>query len=114
MVHWIIDIVLLLILIGCAWKGYRNGLIPGIFMLLALFASLYGAKLVAAHEIVQSPSSLIITVTIRSGIVFSDGSPLSSFRYSHLPHSSAHKRFCAASGKTAMKPCCSAISVQDV
>ena len=47
MVHWIIDIVLLLILIGCAWKGYRNGLIPGIFMLLALFASLYGAKLVA-------------------------------------------------------------------
>ena len=47
MVHWIIDIVLLLILIGCSWKGYRNGLIPGIFMLLALFASLYGAKLVA-------------------------------------------------------------------
>ena len=47
MVHWIIDIVLLLILLGCIWKGYRNGLIPGIFMLLALFASLYGAKLVA-------------------------------------------------------------------
>ena len=47
MIHWIIDGVLLLILIGCAWKGYRNGLIPGIFMLLALFASLSGAKLVA-------------------------------------------------------------------
>lgn len=47
MIHWIIDIVLLLILLGCMWKGYRNGLIPGVFMLLALFASLYGAKLVA-------------------------------------------------------------------
>jgi len=47
MLRWIIDIVLLLILLGCAWKGYRNGLIPGIFMLLALIASLYGAKLVA-------------------------------------------------------------------
>ena len=47
MLRWIIDIVLLLILLGCAWKGYRNGLIPGIFMLLALLASLYGAKLVA-------------------------------------------------------------------
>ncbi len=47
MLHWIIDIVLLLILLGCAWKGLRNGLIPGIFMLLALFASLYGAKMVA-------------------------------------------------------------------
>ncbi len=47
MLRWIIDIILLLILLGCAWKGFRNGLIPGIFMLLALFASLYGAKLVA-------------------------------------------------------------------
>ena len=47
MLHWIIDVILLLILLGCAWKGFRNGLIPGIFMLLALFASLYGAKLVA-------------------------------------------------------------------
>jgi len=47
MLHWIIDIILLLILLGCAWKGFRNGLIPGLFMLLALFASLYGAKLVA-------------------------------------------------------------------
>lgn len=47
MLRWIIDIVLLLILLGCAWKGFRNGLIPGVFMLLALIASLYGAKLVA-------------------------------------------------------------------
>jgi uncharacterized membrane protein required for colicin V production len=45
--HWVIDVILLLILLGCAWKGFRNGLIPGIFMLLALFASLYGAKMVA-------------------------------------------------------------------
>lgn len=47
MLNVIIDVVLLLILLGCAWKGYRSGLISGVFAILALVVAVYGADLVA-------------------------------------------------------------------
>lgn len=47
MLNVIIDVILLLILLGCAWKGYRSGLISGVFAILALVVAVYGADLVA-------------------------------------------------------------------
>lgn len=43
----IIDIILVLILALCAYKGFRKGLILGITGLIALAVSLYGANLLA-------------------------------------------------------------------
>lgn len=47
MLHWILDLVLLLILVVTVWKGVRNGLVPGIAAIVALTISLYGANLLA-------------------------------------------------------------------
>jgi len=45
--HWIIDLILLLIIILCAWRGYRNGLIAGILALCAVLFSVYVADIIA-------------------------------------------------------------------
>ena len=42
-IHWVIDLVLLLIIILCAWRGFRNGLIAGILALCAVLFSVYAA-----------------------------------------------------------------------
>lgn len=45
--HWIIDLVLLLIILLCAWRGFRNGLIAGILAVCALLFSVYAADILA-------------------------------------------------------------------
>ncbi len=45
--RWIIDLVLLLIIILCAWRGFRNGLIAGILALCAVLFSVYAADILA-------------------------------------------------------------------
>ena len=45
--HWIIDLVLLLIILLCAWRGFRNGLIAGILAICALLFSVYAADILA-------------------------------------------------------------------
>lgn len=42
-----IDVVLVLIVAYCAWRGFRNGIIRGICGILAIIVALYGANLVA-------------------------------------------------------------------
>ena len=42
-----LSLIFLAVLIFCAWSGYKRGFILGIFALLALVASVYGANLVA-------------------------------------------------------------------
>lgn len=44
----IIDVVLVLIVGFCVWRGWRNGIIRGICGVLALILSLYGANLLAS------------------------------------------------------------------
>ena len=46
-IHWVIDLVLLLIIILCAWRGFRNGLIAGILALCAVLFSVYAADILA-------------------------------------------------------------------
>ena len=59
--HWIIDLVLLLIILLCAWRGFRNGLIAGILAYTAgagaallgtpaAFAILFGAVTIAKRK----------------------------------------------------------------
>lgn len=43
----VLSLIFLIILIACAWAGYKKGLILGIFSLLALVVSVYGANLIA-------------------------------------------------------------------
>ena len=43
----IIDLVLLGILILCAWDGYKKGLIMGVVSILIFAISVYGANLLA-------------------------------------------------------------------
>ena len=45
--HWIIDLVLLLILLLCAWRVFRNGLIAGILAVCAVLFSIYAADILA-------------------------------------------------------------------
>ena len=45
--HWIIDLVLLLIILLCAWRGFRNGLIAGILAVCAVLFSVYAADILA-------------------------------------------------------------------
>ena len=45
--HWIIDLVLLLIILLCAWRGFRNGLIAGILAVCAVLFSIYAADILA-------------------------------------------------------------------
>ena len=45
--NWIIDLVLMLILLLCAWRGYRNGLIAGILALCAVLFSVYAADILS-------------------------------------------------------------------
>ncbi len=46
-IHWVVDLVLLLIIILCAWRGFRNGLIAGILALCAVLFSVYAADILA-------------------------------------------------------------------
>jgi uncharacterized membrane protein required for colicin V production len=45
--NWAIDAVLVLIVAFSAWRGFKNGFIRGIFGLVALVVSIYGANLAA-------------------------------------------------------------------
>ena len=45
--NWAIDGILVLIVAYSAWRGYKNGFIRGIFGVLALVISIYGANLAA-------------------------------------------------------------------
>ena len=45
--HWIIDLVLLLIILLCAWRGFRNGLIAGILAVCAVLFSICAADILA-------------------------------------------------------------------
>ena len=45
--HWIIDLVLLLIILLCAWRGFRNGLIAGVLAVCAVLFSIYAADILA-------------------------------------------------------------------
>ncbi len=47
MITLIVDIVLLLILLLCAWRGYRSGLIAGILAVCAVLFSFYAADILA-------------------------------------------------------------------
>lgn len=44
----VLSLIFLFILIFCAWSGYKKGFIMGIFSLIALVISVYGANLVAS------------------------------------------------------------------
>lgn len=44
----VLSLIFLFILIFCAWSGYKRGFIMGIFSLIALVISVYGANLVAS------------------------------------------------------------------
>jgi uncharacterized membrane protein required for colicin V production len=45
---FIIDVILVVILAFCVWRGYKNGLIRGVCGFLALVLSIFGASLVAS------------------------------------------------------------------
>ena len=45
--HWIIDLVLLLIILLCAWRGFRHGLIAGVLAVCAVLFSIYAADILA-------------------------------------------------------------------
>lgn len=47
MLKWIVEIALALIIILCAWRGYRNGLIAGLLALCAVLFSVYAADVLA-------------------------------------------------------------------
>lgn len=47
MLRWILDLVLLLIIALCAWRGYRNGLIAGVLAVAAVLFSFYAADILA-------------------------------------------------------------------
>lgn len=57
MMKWVIDLVLLAILLLCAWNGYKKGLIMEIGAMVCLAVSLYAACLVAntfSYEVVSA------------------------------------------------------------
>ena len=47
MLKWIVEIALLLIILLCAWRGYRNGLIAGLLAVCAVLFSVYAADILA-------------------------------------------------------------------
>lgn len=63
----LIDIILILIIVLCAYKGYRKGLIRGISGILAIVVSLYGANLLAET---YSPEFTDVIQPFVSGIVY--------------------------------------------
>ena len=63
----IIDVILILIIVLCAYQGYRKGLIRGISGILAIVVSLYGANLIA--ETYSSEFTDVIQPFV-SGIVY--------------------------------------------
>ena len=46
-IKWVPDVLFILIILVCAWRGYKNGIIRGICGILAIIVSLYGANLIA-------------------------------------------------------------------
>ena len=48
MIGLIIDIVLIAIVVFCAWRGFRAGLITSIIGVVAVVVAIYGANLIAA------------------------------------------------------------------
>lgn len=55
--NWAIDLMLLAILVLCAWNGYRKGVIMEIGAVICLVVSLYGAYLIAntfSYEVVSA------------------------------------------------------------
>ncbi len=47
MLKWIVEIALALIILLCAWRGYRNGLIAGLLAVCAVLFSVYAADILA-------------------------------------------------------------------
>jgi len=57
MMKWVIDLVLLAVLLLCAWNGYKKGLIMEIGAMVCLAVSLYAACLIAntfSYEVVSA------------------------------------------------------------
>ncbi len=55
--NWAIDLMLLAILVLCAWNGYRKGVIMEVGAVICLVVSLYGAYLIAntfSYEVVSA------------------------------------------------------------
>ncbi len=53
----ILDLLLLAIIVLCAWTGYKKGLIMGIGSILAIIISIYGANLVSntfSHDVIPA------------------------------------------------------------
>ena len=47
MIKWIIVLAFLGIIALCTWRGYKNGILRGVFAILAIIISIYGASLIA-------------------------------------------------------------------
>lgn len=47
MMHVVIDLAILAILAFCVWRGYRRGLVLGLFGVIAIFIGLFGANILA-------------------------------------------------------------------
>lgn len=45
--HIVIDLAILAILAFCVWRGYRKGLVLGLFGVIAIFVGLFGANIIA-------------------------------------------------------------------
>lgn len=57
MMRWVIDLILLAVLLLCAWNGYKKGLIMEIGAMICLVVSLYAATLIAntfSYEVVSA------------------------------------------------------------
>ena len=55
--NWVIDLMLLAVLVLCAWTGYRKGIIMEVGAVVCLIISLYGAYFVAntfSYEVVSA------------------------------------------------------------
>ena len=46
-IKWVPDVLFAVIIVVCAWRGYKNGIIRGICGILAIIVSLYGANIIA-------------------------------------------------------------------
>lgn len=57
MIRLVIDVILLIIIAMCTWRGYRKGLVGGIASILAIIIALFGGSLLSsayAHEVVPA------------------------------------------------------------
>lgn len=86
--RWAIDLLLLAVLILCAWKGYKKGLVMNIGGILCIVVSLYAACLVSgtfSYEVVPAVKPfangyiehvISTDVTEELGLLYGDDTPL--------------------------------------